>query len=163
MSIRSFYSTAATYLTERLPLENELLSNLTFLHPPLARESAAVKGVEGITHKLPCVPDEDVINIANELKAFQARCSTVLQCIMEASELTYIGGFVLDMDNDKEKKDLALLKLKKSGLILPHGNTNVERSFLITNNIITAERTALTTETINALLTAKDALKFYDP
>ena len=43
LTICSFYLMAATYLIARLPLNNELLSNLTFLHPPLTMESLAIK------------------------------------------------------------------------------------------------------------------------
>jgi len=47
--------------------------------------------------------------------------------------------------------------------LLPHGNTDVERGFSISNDVLTDYRTEMSAKTLNGLLLTKDALKYCDP
>ena len=50
----------------------------------------------------------------------------------------------------------------KSVLVLPHGSADVEHGFSVSYNVLTAECTDMTLQTLNGLFVTKDALQFND-
>ena len=50
----------------------------------------------------------------------------------------------------------------KPGLIIGHGNVDVETVFSISNNLLTQKQTEMSVETLNGLLSSKDTLAFHD-
>ena len=48
-------------------------------------------------------------------------------------------------------------------MVLPHGNSDVERGISVNSRMLTSERNKLSEETINRLRNTKDMVKFSDP
>lgn len=170
MSMRQFYSTAATYLATRLPLQNELLCNLTYLEPKQSLSVESTKAVEDIAKKLPNIADTDVGAIVDEWKLYQVERSAVAlsEGTPDADDKSvridhYWRNVMSQMGPNNACKFPKLSLLIKSALVLPHGNADVERSFSVNGNVLTDSRTEMSPETLNGLLLVKDTLKFYDP
>jgi hypothetical protein len=75
LSMWSFYSTVATYLVSRLPLDNGLLKHLTISKPTLSVLPASVVANQYIARKLPSVADnadDDIISVLDEWKLYLA-------------------------------------------------------------------------------------------
>jgi hypothetical protein len=170
MSMRQFYSTAVTYLATRLPLQNELLSNLTYLEPKQSLSLESTKAVEAIAKKLPNIADTDVGPIVDEWKLYQVERSAAGGC--EGTQCADDNSFRIDhywrdvmsqLGPNNASKFPKLSLLIKSALVIPHGNADVERSFSVNGNVLTDTRTQMSAESLNGLLLVKDALKFYDP
>ena len=56
-----------------------------------------------------------------------------------------------------------LTRIVKAALVLPHGNSHVERGISVNSRMLTAEGNKLSKEAINGLRNAKDMVKFSDP
>ena len=69
LGMRSFFSTATSYLQQKLPLSNELLRQLGCLNPKKRDRKSTVASVESIT----CVlqPKVNVSEVVDEWKPFQ--------------------------------------------------------------------------------------------
>ena len=58
---------------------------------------------------------------------------------------------------------LLLTRIVKTALVLPHGNSNVERGISVNSRMLTNERNKWSEVTINGLHATKDMIKFSDP
>ena len=69
LGMRSFFSTATSYLQQKLPLSNELLRQLGCLNPKKRDRKSTVASIESIT----CVlqPKVNVSEVVDEWKLFQ--------------------------------------------------------------------------------------------
>ena len=56
-----------------------------------------------------------------------------------------------------------LTRIVKTALVLPHGNSDVERGISVNSRMLTNERNKLSEVTINGLRATKDMIKFSDP
>ena len=168
LGVHSFFIKAVKYLMSRLPLNNRLLSSLTYLQPQQSVSSASVAAIHCIARKLPNISDADVANLTDEWNLYQVDQKTAEMINdMQTNPLIRIDHYWRTVTAQKgptgELKYPVLAKLIKAALIIPHGNADVERGFSISNNVLTEERTAMSVETLNGLLSTKDALAFYDP
>ena len=64
---------------------------------------------------------------------------------------------------DGKIKYKCFLGLVKSALILPHGNTDVERGLSVNTSVVTEDRPHVGEATVWAIRTVKDAVEFFDP
>ena len=55
------------------------------------------------------------------------------------------------------------MRIVKTALVLPHGNSDVERGISVNSRMLTNERNKLSEVTINGLRATKDMIKFSDP
>jgi hypothetical protein len=66
VGMHSLYASAAAYLSKRLPLDYELLENLTYLLQAKSAIPASTKAVTCIVRKLPNIGDSNIAVIVDE-------------------------------------------------------------------------------------------------
>jgi len=77
VAMRSFYTSAAENLSSRLPLDNELLQNVTYLQPTLSVQPESTKAVYSIAKKMPHIDDDDVSQIVDKWNAYRVDAEAV--------------------------------------------------------------------------------------
>lgn len=169
LDMRSFFVKAVTYLIGHLPLNNKLLQCLSCLQPEVSILNDSVTSAEFIARTLPNIKDDEITSLIDEWRLYQADVATASRVLdYKSSDQPgridhYWRTVTADKLHDGQPKHLVMSKLVKSALLFPQGNADVERGFSISNNVLTTERTEMSIDTLNGLLTTKDALIFYDP
>ena len=160
-NVKKFYTVVAEYLVGHLPLGNELLNNLQFLHPLLKTSDKGSRAITSVARKLPhVISEEEIPSLKNEW--FEYSTSYVPKEWSEDKEGQYIrvDHYWRKVTDQKtsggQNKYPTLSKVVKSVLTLAHGNADVERSLSDNKNTVTPERTNLNIETINGLRLAKE-------
>ena len=164
MNMRKFYQTVTQFLQKRLPLTNEILRDVTCLHPSMQRSDSGSRRIRNIALKVPqIIPASQVAQVTDEWKLYS------LQEIPESWSYDrdgievkidiYWNKVLQTRKQDGSKKYDTLAKLVKAILCLAHGNAEVERSLSENKKLLTKERTLLSDSSINGLRTVKDAVR----
>ena len=160
LGIRSFFTTVTAFLQSRLPFENKLLRFLSCLNPEM-RSNASLRATEYVATKLR-IQVADITNVSDEWRLYlhdkditkpdkDTRVDHYWRCI-----------FKLQKTNGNSRYPL-LTRIVKTALVLPHGNSDVEREISVNSRMLTNERNKLSEVTINGLRATKDMIKFSDP
>ena len=138
--MRSFFSTATSYLQQKLPLSNELLRKFGCLNTKKRDRKSTVASVESIT----CVlqPKVNVSEVVDEWKLFQVDSDVPVSNPLDQIEVLWNRVFHILAENG-ELLYKVLLSVIKSALILAQTNAESERSLSINARIVTQERASL--------------------
>lgn len=130
LSMRSFYSSAAMYLATRLPLNNELLSNLSYMQPSQSVLPESTKAVHSIAQTLHNIRDDDIAAILDEWRQYQNDDLKPDEYTSAQLHIDHYWRSVMSLKGaDGNYKYVKLSKLLKSAIVLPHGNADVEAWF----------------------------------
>ena len=159
LGIRSFFTIVTVFLQSRLPFENKLLRFLSCLNPEM-RSNASLRAIEYVATKLR-IQAADIANVSDEWRLYLHD-----KDITKLDKDTRVGHywrriFKLQKTNGNSRYPL-LTRIVKTALVLPHGNSDVERGISVNNRMLTNERNKLSEVTINGLRATKDMIKFSD-
>jgi len=160
LGIRAFFTAVAAFLQTRLPFENKLLRFLSCLNPD-RRSDASLRAIEFVASKLR-TPAADIASVSDEWRLYIHD-----EEIRKPEKGTRVDHywrdiFQLQTANGNLRYPL-LTTIVKAALVLPHGNSDVERGISVNSRMLTSERNKLSEETINGLRNTKDMVKFSDP
>lgn len=175
LDARSFYQSVTAYMQGHLPLNNSLLRNLKCLHPPTSRDcdDHVIKDVaRSLKHT--GISGDLLDRLGEEWRAYQSdpeitenmyvqsksdndsALNVVYKGIDEywtsISQLTKPGG---------EPKFPSLVRVARVGLLLSHGNSDVERGFSRNNLLVTKQRVNLANDSICGLRLIQDAVRVH--
>jgi len=138
VAMLSFYKSTAANLSSRLPLDNELLQNVTHLQPTFSVLPESTKAVYSITQKMPRIADDYVLQIVNKWNAYYVDAEAVrMSADAEGKRVDHYWREILLLKAcDGCYKFENMTKLIKTVLLLPHGNADVERGFSINNDVL---------------------------
>jgi hypothetical protein len=178
LKFREFYRKCAKYIQSHFP-ENNLLRSLRCLDPLYIKKNSSsltdIKNVvesfaphltsaernsvesEWVVYRVEKIPDEW---ISHKIDSKEKEGESEVK--FHRIDIYWSKIFALK-DSEGKAKYPSLTKLVKLALVLPHGNSDVERSLSINKNVVRANRTALHVDTIRGIRYAKDAISFYDP
>ena len=140
LGVRSFFSTATSYLQQKLPLSNELLRQLGCLNSKKRDRKSTVASIESIT----CVlqPKVNVSEVVDEWKLFQVDSGVPVYNPSDGIEVFWNRVFHILAENG-ELQYKVLPSVNKSALVLAQTNAESERSISINARIVTMERASL--------------------
>ena len=128
--IRKFQETCRSFWVTATKYEDDLLKNLTWIHPCI-QDYSKVSEVQLVASRLPQVIKEE--QRGQVCEEFMDYCTSELPLdITRAQNIsidTYWHKIGLVKDDNGQLKYSLLSKLAKSVLIVPHGNADVERLF----------------------------------
>ncbi|CAF2034039.1 unnamed protein product [Rotaria magnacalcarata] len=172
--VRDIYKTIARELTRTLPVTNNFLQNLQFMHPLQRHHESSSKSLMIIARDLPqLLSDDDLDYLNGEWRLYENETipeewyqqKTTSGGSDEVIKYHPIDNYWKHVFAIKTSsgivKFIVLPKLIKSLLSLSHGNADVERGFSENAALITDDRSSLSDISINGLRATKDAVKFY--
>ena len=160
LGIRSFFTTVTAFLQSRLPFENKLLRFLSCLIPE-RRSNASLRAIEYVATKLR-IQAADIANVSDEWRLYLHDKDITKPDKDTRVDHYWRRIFKLQTTNGNSRYPL-LTRIVKTALVLPHGNSDVERGISVNSRMLTNERNKLSEVTINGLRATKDMIKFSDP
>ncbi|CAF5055741.1 unnamed protein product [Rotaria sp. Silwood1] len=170
------YHAIADKLKKHLPLKNTFLKDLHVLDPASRTEQDSAYTMIRVGRAIP--------KLLNNTEIDRIRHEFMMYAAETIDESWYIKNKYQDSDGNNHieyqridhywnkvvslttsfrlPKYPTLSKIVKNVLIMPHGNSDVERDFNINEHIVTENRTLLSLSSINGLRSTWDAIKFYD-
>lgn len=150
---RSFWVAAAKYAVKKLPIDSEILKNITWLHPGI-RDYRNLSQMLLLASNLPqIIREEDKAQLREE---FMDYCTSELPpdfTPVSSNEIDLYWHRIGQVEDMAGKLRYPLLtRLAKSVLIIPHGNADVERIFSHMGLNKTKTRNSLGLDTLTALL-----------
>ena len=156
LGVRAFFCAAITHLQCTLPLHNNLLQSLGYIHPKQLERRRTQSAIQNVPRKLQ--PEIDVSLVSDEWKAL------FLVSIDKRQRIEHYWNDVFALKSvANTNRYIILPRVIKSGLVLAQMNSESERSLSINARVVTKERCALADTTICGLRAVKDAVSFYDP
>ena len=163
--IRKFYQAVAIYLQTRLPLNDDVIRSIQCLHPEVREQEKAQKLLRELCSVLPTIEDVEVSRVTDEWKLYRAEEIKEDEMFDKDGGLIRIDHYwshVLRIKSASgELKYPHLRKVVQTGLCLPHGNADVERSLSINKKLLTPERSLLSEDSVNGLRLTRDAISMY--
>ena len=135
----------------------KLLRFLPCLNPD-RRSDASLRAIEFVASKLR-TPAADIANVSDEWRLYIYDEETRKPEKATRVDHYWSDIFQLQTANGNPRYPL-LTRIVKAALVLPHGNSDVERGISVNSRMLTAERNKLSEETINGLCNTKDMVKF---
>ena len=160
LGIRSFFSTAVSYLQEELSLSNQLLRQLGCMNPAKRKEEPTVLSIQQLATTLQ--PNLNDTGIVDEWKAFQLDGDLPAYDLKERIELFWNKVFDLQ-GPDGNNRYKVMPAVVKSALVLAQTNADSEHSLSVNARIITDDRSLLGEKTVIGLHVVKEAVQFFDP
>lgn len=173
LDARSFYQSVTAYMQGHLPLNNSLVKNLQCLHPPTSRDcdDQVIKDVaRALKHT--GISGDILDRLGEEWMAYKSDPEiTESMYVQSKSENDGVLNVVYKgIDEywtcvsqltrpDGEPKFPLLVKVARVGLLLSHGNSDVERGFSRNNLLVTKQRANLANESICGLRLVQDAVR----
>lgn len=150
---RSFWIAAAKYAVKKLPVDNDILKNVTWLYPGI-RDYSNLSQVLLLASNLPqVIREEDKAQLREE---FMDYCTSELPpdfIPVSTNEVDVYWHRIGQLEDTGGKLRYPLItRLAKSVLIIPHGNADVERMFSHMGLNKTKIRNSLGADTLTALL-----------
>ena len=171
--VRGIYHATAQYFKTNLPLKNSFLRDVQVLHPSFQ----SIKYTDEIPRIAKAVPgllnDTEVDHVRDEWLGYSFEDINETWITESKNDdgskngkityhrIDYYWNRVLSIKGaDGCLKFPTLSKLIKNILIIPHGNADVERGFSINENIVTTNRSSLSSTSVNGLRSTYDGVKF---
>ena len=151
LSVRAFYKTVCRKLIQTLPLKNELLHDLQFLHPvskDVSSSETAFLRVSEVLQPFTMVNSDDAVREWRLYRVTNFETST-------ADAEKYWQTILSSTAPDGGMLFPNMTKVIQCALTIAHGNADTERSFSVTANILTKHRNSLGLEVLNGLMTIK--------
>ena len=158
-----FYVATVKQLQRRLPLEDALLFNASYLHPGARIQANSLKMIERLAKLVTHVVSEtEVSQIKDEWRLYMVESETKLPPIEMTKRVDHYWNKVFQIKtNSGTSKYTKLSTLIKATLAFQNGNASVEMSLFDNKNAVTAERTLLMEETIAGLRRMKKYARKY--
>ena len=160
LGIRTFYSTAVSYLQEKLPLDNQLLRQLGCLNPMKRKKASTALSIESIASAVQ--PKVNTTQLGDEWKVYQMDTNLPDYDPKQRIEVFWKQVFELQGPAGEPKYQVLPLVVK-SALVLAQTNAESERSLSVNARIVTKDRSLLGEKTIVGIHVVKDAVRFFDP
>ena len=162
IGMRACLGAIAIYLRKKLPLENKVLKSLGFLNPQnISTVSGKVQDVQFIARTFQ-MKVLDIVNVTDEWKVLCM--DDDVKSILRNQRVDHFWRQIFSLQTSAgEARYPYLTNVIKSGLVLPHGNADVERALSVNNSLVTPERSQLSEKVIIVLRSTKDMLKFCEP
>ena len=159
LGIHSFFSTATSFLQEKLPLGNQLLKQLRCLNPTKRNEESTTSSIQNLASTLqPKISETGVID---EWKLFQV--DNQLPTYKPADRIEVFWNQVFKIQSVTGECRYKLLPLViKSALTLEQANADSECSLSVNTQIVTENRASLGEKTIVGLHVLREAVWFCD-
>ncbi|CAM1330653.1 Uncharacterised protein g10343 [Pycnogonum litorale] len=107
------------------------------------------------------MPREELSLAVDEWKVYQVEN---LDEMRETERIDHYWRQIFSIKcQDGSQKFPLLEKIVKPVMIIPHGNSDVERGFSDNKRMIGTDKTVLSEASLNGIRTAKDAVNWYDP
>jgi hypothetical protein len=155
LGMRSFYRAAIKELQKKMPLDSELLSALTFLDPQNQKSSKSLLHCKVVAQAMPSMKGQDDTKIGDEWVRFQ-------QVDISEEDLKkrvdHFWRSIFEKGDACGDAFQVLPKLVKCALSLSHSNADVERSLSVSKRVLTKEKTAMNTATLNGIRHVKAAI-----
>lgn len=160
LGIRAFFTAVAAFLQTRLPFQNKLLRFLSCLNPD-RRSDASLRAIEFVASKLR-TPAADIASVSDEWRLYIH--DEEIRKPEKGIRVDHYWRDIFQLQTANGNLRYPLLTtIVKAALVLPHGNSDVERGISVNSGMLTSERNKLSEETINGLRNTKDMVKFSDP
>lgn len=160
LGIHSFFSTATSYLQEKLPLGNQLLKQLRCLNPTKRNDESTTPSIQNLASILqPKISETGVID---EWKLFQVDNQLPTYKPTDRIEVFWNQVFKIQSATGECRYKLLPLVIK-SALTLAQANADSECSLSVNAQIVTEDRASLGEKTIVGLRVLREAVQFCDP
>ena len=160
LGIHSFFSTATSYLQEKLPLGNQLLKQLRCLNPTKRNDESTTPSIQNLASILqPKISETGVID---EWKLFQVDNQLPTYKPTDRIEVFWNQVFKIQSATGECRYKLLPLVIK-SALTLAQANADSECSLSVNAQIVTEDRASLGEKTIVGLCVLREAVQFCDP
>jgi len=104
----------------------------------------------------------DIVNVTDEWKVLCM--DDDVKSILRNQRVDHFWRQIFSLQTSAgEARYPYLTNVIKSGLVLPHGNADVERALSVNNSLVTTERSQLSEKVIIGLRSTQDMVKFCDP
>lgn len=149
------YIRGCKYLIEKTPITSKLVKSLECLHPQKLNAKSSARDISYIAKCLPVPVSIDQITDEWKLLALESNLpvtenvSTFWNTVFKRKTLS---------GNQKYPE---VSKVVRVGLILYHGNADIERRFSVSSYVLTEYKTSMTERTLDAVMMIKDHLRFY--
>ena len=160
LGIRSFLSTATSYLQQKLPLGNQILKQCRCLNPANRNEESTVRSIQSLASSLQ--PRISETGVTDEWKLFQADTQLPTYNPKERIEVFWNQVFKIQSATGEPRYQLLPIIIK-SALTLGQTNADAERSLSANAQLVTHDRASLGEKTIIGLRTLREAVRFCDP
>ena len=159
LGICSFFSTATSYLQEKLPLGNQLLKQLRCLNPTKKNDESTTPSIQNLAFIVqPKISETGVID---EWKLFQV--DNQLPTYKPTDRIEVFWNQVFKIQSATGECSYKLLPLViKSALTLAQANADSEHSLSVNAQIVTEDRASLGEKTIVGLCVLREAIQFCD-
>jgi hypothetical protein len=158
--VQCFYVEAALQIRKRFPINDDILKSLSFLNPQTIHATPS-NDIITLASKFPnIIPTVDTSKIDDEWRELQFMNPNDLPALDSGRRdvVTFWGEVSKMTDTSNEARFPTISLLAKSFLAFPHSNADVERIFSQISLIKTKRRNKLKTNTMNAILVAKQGL-----
>ena len=149
LGIRSFFTTVTAFLQSRLLFENKLLRFLSCLNPE-RRSNASLRAIEYVATKLR-IQAADIANVSDEWRLYLPDKDITKPDKDTREDHYWRRIFKLQTTNGNSKYTL-LTRIVKTALVLPHGNSDVERGISVNSRMLANERNKLSVVTMGCVL-----------
>ena len=146
---------------KKLPINNNVIKGASCLNPQTYNINKWPQ-VVAVAQKMPNISPEEIDNLADEWKCLSSHISKVkVYEYDDNGEKKYRRIDEVWKDILKDAELPSVEKVVKTTLIVPHGNSDVERGFSINRDIMGTNRSSLSINSLNGLRLAKDAVNRY--
>lgn len=160
-TLRAGYIDGAVSM-KSLPLTNPILKSLSFLSPSLQRNANTVSAISSLAKKLPnVILPSDIGSLEEEVRSYSVDYQIASSACDETSNTFRVDtdwwSKIFKRQSNGESKFPYLMKLVKALLTIFSGPV-VESSFNVMSDILTDDRTNLTTHNFESLAIVKSYL-----
>ena len=159
LGIHSFFSTATSYLQEKLPLGNQLLKQLRCLNP-IKNDESTTPSIQNLASILQ--PKNSETGVIDEWKSFQVDNQLPTYKPTDRMEVFWNQVFKIQSATGECRYKLLPLVIK-SALTLAQANADSECTLSVNAQIVAEDRASLGEKTIVGLCVLREAVQFCDP
>lgn len=155
---QNFYINSCQHIIQKTSLSHgKVLKNIRCINPRNVKKNSSIRDIKCIADILPVTDRKD--QLVDEWKLLANDDIPILEKY-DRIEKFWMEIFEKKTCMDTEKYP-NISKVVKAALTLSHGNSDVERSFSISGNILSEERTALSLRGLNARMNVLSGLKSF--
>ena len=158
--MKESYVAMSKYLLKALPLNSQVLKDVSCLGPVKREKKWAVNAIGRLASMLPHIAEREVSLVKDDWKILQTEeipDDWYMENSGQQKRIDTYWAKVLEIRTETGDLKYSLLsKVVKSFLAMPSGKANVERSLSDNKNTLTSERTNMTKETLAGLRRAKE-------
>jgi len=157
--MRNFYLVTTKYLMAHLPINNQLLNDLSAVHPLQRNKDQTALEIRRIAKMLPqIIKKEEIGQLLDDWKVYQSQ-EIPNHWYLEEDNFSRIDKYwqkvMESRDSSGDIRYRVLSKLLKAILTIVHGNADVERSLSENKKVLTKKHSLMTDASLNAIRMTK--------